>query len=166
VTKHFKHYTRLGQYNIEEVLPFIGQRKQYGKTTVFVREGPRMRLFERTQICACCHLKGLYFWLEKSGSFPFHFNLYGLEDGREVMMTLDHILARSQGGTKKDDNVQLLCEYCNRAKKDKNMTLDELRKKRGIHEPRIEVAKLERDGGADVGEKPASHDPPSSNAET
>jgi len=32
--------------------------------------------------------------------------------------TLDHIKPRSKGGTNDDDNLQLLCRRCNRAKSD------------------------------------------------
>jgi len=41
----------------------------------------------------------------------YHFNLYAIdENGNEVMMTKDHILAKARGGKDKIDNFQSCCK--------------------------------------------------------
>jgi 5-methylcytosine-specific restriction endonuclease McrA len=93
----------------------------------------RMALLIRTQVCACCGLKGTHFWLEYSGCKAPHLNLYGNNgNGKEVMLTADHIIPRSKGGPTAAHNLQILCARCNCAKKSDCISLDELRKRRGI----------------------------------
>lgn len=92
----------------------------------------RMALLVRTQVCACCGLKGTHFWLEHSGCKAPHLNLYGYNvDGKEVMLTADHIIPRSKNGPTAAHNLQLLCSKCNCAKKNDHLTLEELRKRIG-----------------------------------
>ena len=92
---------------------------------IVVRMGShRYQLFATKGIkCIKCGLEGRYFALERNrGSNPgkFHFNLYGIDkDGKEVMMTKDHIIPRSKGGGNKLQNYQPLCYYCNQKKMDK-----------------------------------------------
>lgn len=78
--------------------------------------------FEHGTICEKCGLKGEYFWLETCGygkknkySKP-HFNLYGMRNGKEIMLTKDHIKSRSNGGKDDLDNYQCLCKHCNEHK--------------------------------------------------
>jgi hypothetical protein len=49
-----------------------------------------------------------------SGSPTYHLNLYALDsDGREILMTHDHILARADGGKNHLSNTQTMCAPCN-----------------------------------------------------
>jgi hypothetical protein len=73
--------------------------------------------------CCCCPTTGEYFALEKTpgkGSSKYnnwHFNLYGKDHfGREVLMTKDHITARSKGGSNELENLQPMCMICNTKK--------------------------------------------------
>jgi 5-methylcytosine-specific restriction endonuclease McrA len=70
--------------------------------------------------CAICGCKGVYFAKEK---YPdqtyFHLNLYALKDGREVLMTKDHVIPSSKGGRDRLNNFQTLCQECNLKKADK-----------------------------------------------
>lgn len=132
-------YQRFGRFRVEDVVPHCGKvrhrfRLPDGGKELSVRMGAqRMILMGRTQECACCGMEGKYFWLEKSGCLPPHFNLYGEDDeGYPVMMTVDHILPRSKGGATTQDNIQLLCRRCNTAKKDDLISLDELRVRLGL----------------------------------
>ena len=44
-------------------------------------------------------------------------NLYAIdENGKEVLMTKDHILPKSKGGKDEIDNYQTMCIRCNEAK--------------------------------------------------
>jgi hypothetical protein len=63
-----------------------------------------------------CGLVGKFFAKEKSherdGSY--HLNLYAVrEDGVEVLMTQDHIIAKSMGGANELQNLQTMCAPCN-----------------------------------------------------
>lgn len=68
----------------------------------------------RCRICGC---KGSYFAKEKYPEEPyFHLNLYALKEGREVLMTKDHITPIVKGGRDRLNNFQTLCVECNRKK--------------------------------------------------
>lgn len=68
----------------------------------------------RCKICGC---KGSYFAKEKYPDQPyFHLNLYALKDGREVLMTKDHVVPQSKGGRDRLNNYQTLCQECNKKK--------------------------------------------------
>lgn len=85
-------------------------------------ESQRYILFKRDG-CKCikCNLEGAYFAKEKSrgqeDSKRWHFNLYGVKDGKEVLFTKDHIHPRSLGGKDTMDNYQVMCSICNHQKR-------------------------------------------------
>ena len=84
----------------------------------------RYQLFaERGVVCERCGLQGKFFALEKFPSVAghrYHFNLYGYDkNGKEVMLTKDHVHPRSKGGPSRLENYQVLCERCNRHKADR-----------------------------------------------
>jgi hypothetical protein len=72
--------------------------------------------------CVECGIKGQFFAIEKdykqSGSGSnWHFNLYALtEEGKEVLMTRDHILPASKKGNNSIFNSQPMCAPCNTRK--------------------------------------------------
>ena len=73
-----------------------------------------------------CGLEGSYFALEKPGNSKTpHFNLYAFKDGFEILMTSDHIIPRSKGGSNALDNRQCLCHTCNE-KKGSNLRKEEV----------------------------------------
>lgn len=56
----------------------------------------------------------------KATSITWHFNLYATaEDGREILMTKDHIIPRAKGGPDSLENMQTMCAPCNCKKADK-----------------------------------------------
>lgn len=119
-------YYRLGEYELNEVFPFITQRtgrymRNYGEFSVLMNSS-RYRVFERQIACVSCGIRGLFFALERqlpNTEMP-HFNMYGLDAKmREILMTQDHIIPRSKGGTNQMDNLQTMCERCNSKKADK-----------------------------------------------
>ncbi len=80
------------------------------KLQTFAKDGIRCR------ICGC---KGVYFAKEKYPDEPYyHLNLYALKDGREVLMTRDHVVPQSKGGRDRLNNFQTLCQECNKKKGD------------------------------------------------
>lgn len=72
--------------------------------------------------CVKCGIEGKYFAKERdpsSNSNKYHLNLYALdENGKEVLMTKDHIIPKSKGGKNKLENYQTMCCRCNNNKGD------------------------------------------------
>lgn len=68
--------------------------------------------------CVYCGIEGKYFAKEKDiGSNLYHLNLYAVdENGKEVLMTKDHIVPKSKGGKDDITNYQTMCERCNKEK--------------------------------------------------
>jgi 5-methylcytosine-specific restriction endonuclease McrA len=93
------------------------------------RAATRLHMFASGQTtCVACGLKGEVFHIERHENdkvMPFSINLYGIRDGKEVMMTWDHILPKSLGGSNHLDNAQCMCFTCNSSKKNV-LTLREL----------------------------------------
>lgn len=71
--------------------------------------------------CVECGIEGTHFIKEKSHKIePYHINLYATdEDGKEVLMTKDHIIPASQGGLDIPENMQPMCSRCNSKKGNK-----------------------------------------------
>ena len=85
-------------------------------------ESQRYAVFKRDKcICIKCNLEGAYYAKEKStgqeNSKRFHFNLYGIKNGKEIMFTKDHIVPKSLGGKDHLENYQTMCSECNSKKR-------------------------------------------------
>lgn len=84
----------------------------------------RYRVFAKSLVCCRCGLVGSimrleYNWHPKGWIEP-HFNLYAPDgEGGWVLMTQDHILPKSKGGSDEDDNLITMCSYCNGKKGNK-----------------------------------------------
>lgn len=74
--------------------------------------------FTKGTKCVCCGIEGKYFAKEKVfRDKSYHLNLYAIdENGKEVLMTKDHILPKSKSGQDHVDNYQPMCVRCNKAK--------------------------------------------------
>ena len=82
--------------------------------------------------CVRCGIEGKFFAYEfnnkaalkltdtKGKSHGRHLNLYAIDDkGREVLMTRDHIIPVSRGGSNAMANSQTMCSNCNTTKGNK-----------------------------------------------
>ena len=116
------------EYSLEEVLIHVDlTQSKYSKKKIdfdgdeIKTNSLRYKLFKSKGCdCVVCDMKGEYFVKERNlDTDPYHFNLYGMKDGVEVMMTKDHIKARANGGTDHMDNLQPMCYDCNQEKADK-----------------------------------------------
>lgn len=144
---------KICKFSLDDVLPNVRQCVE-GKKSYFwyvtapdqayhvKLSGHRLRLHTRQQACVCCKLQGQYYWLEKDAYLlrpgGEHMNLYGVKDGKEILLTADHILPKSKGGTNDDNNLQLLCEPCNVFKSDRIVGVEQLRTLRLNPLPRLE----------------------------
>lgn len=69
--------------------------------------------------CKCCGLEAKFFSVDsfaRSKTVSYHINLYGELNGKDILFTHDHILARSLGGKDDISNTQVMCSPCNSAK--------------------------------------------------
>lgn len=78
----------------------------------------RARIFFEIGIdCVDCSTKAQFFALEKFPNGQLHFDLYGVDEvGDDVLMTIDHALAKSNGGENKVENYSPMCKVCNELK--------------------------------------------------
>lgn len=97
----------------------------------------RLRTFAtKGLVCAGCGLKACFFALERNHADakvggPFHLNLYGVRDEREVLFTQDHLHARSTGGANDLSNTRTMCCLCNKQK-----SIEETRLAQALHDKR------------------------------
>ena len=69
--------------------------------------------------CKHCGVIGSFFSLDEWKDKSKHFDLYGIDkDGKKVLITIDHITAKSKGGKNHHTNYQCLCKKCNEIKAD------------------------------------------------
>lgn len=125
---YLKNYLTVGRFKIEEVLPFITNDKRSKKIfTVFDRDylvsmdSLRYKVFAKGLHCSKCNIAGSFFLLQKSISDPgdlYHFNLFAWDElkNKPILMTKDHIVPKAKGGRDHLNNLQTMCEICNRKK--------------------------------------------------
>ena len=134
---------RLAEYPVEQILPITNLPDLYyfdfvvgGKTYSVKMHSKRFGCFRESLACVCCGLRGTKMILEfgspNAGS-P-HFNLYGERDGGLVLMTKDHVIPASVGGSSRPSNLQTMCATCNRLKGAQRLTNHQLR---ALRESRI-----------------------------
>lgn len=81
----------------------------------------RLRTYLKGTDCAACGAKGTHFRKTRQSDQPRpHLNLYAINTyGDEVLMTSDHIIPKSKGGSSTLGNLQPLCTTCNHNKADR-----------------------------------------------
>ena len=131
---------KLGEFSLDDVLPYITEKKlkrEYECNGVKYQvnmNSPRYFLFRENLSCVVCGLLGTKMFLEyhPKDRSP-HFNLYGEENGQLILMTKDHIHAKSFGGCDLYSNYSLMCMRCNSLKGNFNLTLDNVRELRSLY---------------------------------
>lgn len=82
----------------------------------------RIQTFKKYSYCVCCEARPIYFRIEKLPNTKnkfgrFHLNLYGINiDNEIVLMTRDHNIPKSKGGSELLSNMQTMCIDCNNKK--------------------------------------------------
>jgi hypothetical protein len=118
-------YHRIGAISLQEGV----KRIKAGGTQILFRvsvafHGSRLQTYsEKGVTCVDCGRQGMYFAIEKPKTEPFkekyHINVYGINKyGSHFMMTSDHIIPKSRGGSDDVGNRQPMCADCNNRKKD------------------------------------------------
>jgi 5-methylcytosine-specific restriction endonuclease McrA len=103
-------------YPVEEILPQIPTIGYILIGDDYISAGSlRYKTFKKSLVCVTCGLKGTYFAKERfKETERYHLNLYATDKkGKEVLMTKDHIIPLSKGGSHDLDNLQTMCFNCN-----------------------------------------------------
>lgn len=116
-------YIRIAVYPVDQIIPKIGRNKIWSDKGFDLKLGSqRLLTFKRSQTCSNCGIVGEFFALEKhkfQQSDRPHLNLYAIDkNGYEILMTKDHIIPRSLGGSNRLTNLQTMCHACNVQKAD------------------------------------------------
>lgn len=121
-------------YTIEEVLAKVTLGLQPKRGTYLVdfdgdmidMGSRRYHTFKAKGVTCCqCGIKGVFFAKERTandnGVMPnkWHLELYAIDkNGREIMMTKDHIIPKAKNGRDYIDNLRTMCYICNGKKSD------------------------------------------------
>lgn len=124
---------RIAEFAVEDVLPYITKeetKRTYtagGKDYLVKMNSDRYFVFLTSLKCVSCGIEGTHMMLELNpGDNAPHFNLYAMESGRYVLMTKDHIVAKSKGGDNALDNYETMCAVCNNLKAHYDLSNDEV----------------------------------------
>jgi len=135
--KQRKRLVHLGEFAPDEVFPYVTEEEskrdyRVGEQVFQVRmNSDRYAVFKANRMCVACGLIGEKMVLDiNPGDQSPHFNLYGVENGRPVLMTKDHILAKSRGGTDELSNYQTCCSICNNLKGAYDLTVEQVKELR------------------------------------
>lgn len=116
------------RYEINEVFDLVGEEYLLGDTDAWkhksnmIIDGFNVRpislryktFYQKGTKCVCCGKEGTHFKLcGDATTNRRHFNLFA-EDG--TLMTKDHIIPKSKGGTDRVSNMQTMCGPCNKEK--------------------------------------------------
>lgn len=109
-------YERLGVANLHDVLDAIRSGRPFEYEGIACSTMSNRLLTYHVYGVGCCvahcPVVGKYFAVEKTlnqVSSKWHLNLYGLRNGVEVMMTSDHRIPKSRGGSNLISNRQPMC---------------------------------------------------------
>lgn len=137
--KERKRLVHLASFPLAEVFPYVTDHDYKhdfmggGKTYTVRMNSDRYHVFKANHKCVSCGLEGTQMILDMNpGDSSPHFNMYAEENGRLVLMTKDHILAKSKGGTDSLENYQTMCATCNNLKGHYDLNLDNCRELRRI----------------------------------
>lgn len=147
--KEKKKLIKIAEFGLEEVLPFIGEskKKDYcvdGKKYSVRMNSDRYFVFLKNIRCVACNLEGKKMFLELNpGDYIPHFNLYGEEYGRLVLMTKDHIIPKSKGGRDCLSNYVTCCSICNNLKGNYDLSYEQVYELRELYKNEGKLSRKE-----------------------
>jgi len=134
------HKIKLGEFAPDEIFEKVGEKKKSrftinSKIYTVRMDSSRYFVFKDNLRCVACGIEGTKMILEKqSASTAPHFNLYAEENGDNILMTKDHIVAKANGGENDHSNYQTMCSICNNLKGSAHISLNSLRKLRKLYD--------------------------------
>lgn len=152
--KERKRLIHIASFDIEEILGQItieDSKQEFvinGQVYLVKMNSQRYHVFKQSRVCCSCGLEGKQMILDiNPGDQSPHFNLYGEEEGRLVLMTKDHIIPKSKGGSDTLDNYSTMCSVCNNLKGAYDLTYEAVKKMRHLYKneeklPRKELKEL------------------------
>ena len=131
-TKHSTFgYKRHKIYPVADILPILKTDARRSNDKEYIDlDGVKVKItslryevFKKSVKCVCCGIEGTFFASERANedTDKYHFNLYGISDGKEFLITKDHIIPRSKGGKDHISNMQTMCAVCNAQKGNRMM---------------------------------------------
>lgn len=141
-----RNYDRIGEFEIDRILKHVSLNPEDKPLTrtfkgqkVFMGSKRYQNFKANGFKCVECGFTGTYFALERhkyQRTEKYHFNLYGKnKNGKEIMLTKDHIVPKAKGGTDDLNNFQVMCGPCNSKKGDVYLNQEQL-----IHQAKLETA--------------------------
>ena len=106
--------------DVEEGLEMIGQPVVMFGSKITTNSKRLLLIKNKGQECSCCGAKLSHFHIERQrgdGVGCFILSPYATtSEGKEVLLTWDHIIPKAIGGTDHGDNSQVMCMRCNNEK--------------------------------------------------
>ena len=145
-----KRVMHVASFDVDEILAhvtFEDKKKEFvvnGNSYSIKMSSDRYLVFKRNRMCVSCGLEGTKMILDLNpGDQNPHFNLYGEENGRLVLMTKDHIVPKAKGGQDVLDNYQTCCMLCNNLKGDFDLSIEQVRELRQLYRNEERLSKKE-----------------------
>jgi len=142
--KRGSHFDRLGTVPVDEVVPFIGgEPREFFGQTLNMDTAPLKCFKAHGTTCEVCGMEAQYFAVEVDPLTAAHLTLIGIENGREVLFTRDHIRPISMGGSRNGtNNLRTCCAHCNQLLGQLLTCQIQLMKRMGL-DVEIEIKKLQ-----------------------
>ena len=113
IHKLFAEWDKLGDFNYRKKNKIRVMFDGYLVKTY----SQRYDLFRINTKCVNCGLEANCYILEKNtDAKAWHFNLYYVNKGNEILFTKDHIIPKSKDGRNVMSNYQTMCVICNNRK--------------------------------------------------
>lgn len=111
-------HLRYIKLSLSEVPPIVDHVMTFPNGMTCNAKSPRMRLLwvHKNLTCTFCGISAAFAAVEchEATKDNAHLNFYGLDhNGKEVLLTWDHIQPKSLGGSNAMGNSQCLCTICN-----------------------------------------------------
>lgn len=148
--KDRKKLIHLGMFALNDVFPHVtieDFKKDFvidGNVYQVRMNSDRYHVFKNNPSCVSCGIEGKHMVLDMNpGDSSPHFNLYAEEHGRLVLMTKDHILAKSKGGLDALENYATMCSVCNNLKGNFDLTNSQVAELRMLHNNDAKIPRKE-----------------------